>query len=239
MLLVKAYSVSEGEESLRAGADLVFYDIFSPDFPEATGSRESSRLGAYLPRIMDDEELSRALVLLGQKKPAAILTGNLGFLAWRAEFNVPVYTDYSMNTFNDLDTLFFRRYGATPILSPELSIDEMREIKDKDVVVFCHGDIILVNTLIALKEKRLIDEKGSNFAVRREDSYWQVLNSRPYGLFNDILTLRAMGFGQFFIDKQDKGAYLTELYRGILAGKPVDRKKRRGHTAGHLYRPVR
>lgn len=240
-LLVKAYSSGEGVESLHAGADTVFYNIFSPDFPEARESQKRSPFGACLPRMMNDEELARALDLLRRKKPAAILAGNIGFLAKRAEFDVPVYLDYSLNAFNDLDLMYFRRYRVTPVLSPELSLQEMSELQDRDAAIFCHGDIVLMNTLVPLKEERLLDEKGLSFPVRRESDpgVWQVLNSRPFGLFNDIVKLHEMGFQQFFIDMQGKGAYFTGLYRKILLGGMADRRKRKGYTSGHLYRPVR
>ncbi|MDD5038045.1 MAG: U32 family peptidase, partial [Dehalococcoidales bacterium] len=237
-LLVKAYSVSEAMESRRAGADLVFYNILAPDFPETEESQSGSSPGAYLPRIMSDDELSQALNLLKKKKPGAILTGNLGFLARRTEFKVPVFLDYSLNAFNDLDLIFFRRYNVIPIISPELSLSELAELQNKDVVVFCHGDVALVNTLVELEDKELISEKGLAFPVRKEAGYGQILNSRPFGLFNDIQKLRTIGFSQFFIDKQNEGAYFTTLYRNILKHDVADRRKRKGYTAGHLYRPV-
>lgn len=233
-LLVKVYSLKEAMETLNAGADVVFYDIFSSDFPD----RSNLSIGAYLPRILNDEELSLALTVLREKKPAAILTGNLGFLAQRHEFKVPAYLDYSLNTFNDLDILFSHRHNVTPMLSPELSLKEMAQIHNKDAVIFCHGDIVLVNTKIEPKDKELTDEKGSVFLVRREASYWQILNSRPFGVFNDVRKLCELGFSQFFIDRQGKGPQLTALYRRILQEDVSDRRKRKGHTSGHLYRPV-
>jgi hypothetical protein len=65
-----------------------------------------------------------------------------------------------------------------------------------------------------------------------------VLNSRPFGMFNDVRKLHAAGFNQFFIDKQGKGAYYAGLYRNILKQEVLNRRMRKGYTAGHLYRPV-
>lgn len=236
-LMVKAYSLAEARESSQAGADIVFYNIFSQDFPKREQWHEHSLLGTYLPRIMSDEDLNLAISLLNSKNPPAILTGNLGFLPHRVKFNVPVYLDYALNTFNDLDLLFFQKYNVTPILSPELSLNEMKQLQNKNVVIFCHGDIVLVNTLIELSQK-LVNEKGAVFPVRKENSYWQILNSRHFGLFNDIRKLISAGFSQFFIDKQSNGAYFTALYQNILKQDVNDRRLRKGHTSGHLYRPV-
>ncbi|MDO8567717.1 MAG: U32 family peptidase [Dehalococcoidales bacterium] len=233
-LLVKVYSLDEAREASRAGADIVFYNIFAPDFPREW--EEAALLGAYLPRIMNDEELGKAVTWLRRKKPLAIMTGNLGFLASRSEFRVPVYLDYSLNCFNDFDWLFFQRYDVTPILSPELSLNELSRMRNKEAAVFCHGDIVLVNTLIEIKDKELVAE--NTFPVRREGSYRQILNSHPYGVFNDVKKLRGLGFSQFFIDKAGEGAHFAALYRNMLQHFVTDRRLRKGYTSGHLYRPV-
>src|ERR1035437_1066107 len=177
---------------------------------------------------MSDTELSRAVALLGRKKPGAILNGNLGFLARRSAFEVPVYLDYSFNVFNDIDTLYFRKYNVIPILSPELALGEMTAFKDREVVILCHGDIVLVNTKIEIKDEKLVDEKGFEFPVRKEDGYWQILNSRPFGVFNDIRKLRTIGFNQFYVDQQDESAYFVLLYRNMLKQGVPDRKERKG-----------
>ena len=234
-LLVKAYSRIEAEESLHAGADIVFYNIFAADFPD---KNTGSHIGAYLPRIMNDTDLSHAITLLKEKNPPAIMTGNIGFLAYRNDFKVPVYLDYSYNIFNDLDILFLQEHNVIPMASPELSLRELLSFRNKNIVLLCHSDIVLVNTLIEIKDKELCDEKRNIFTVRQEGNYRQILNSKPFGLFNDIQKLRVAGFSQFFIDKQGEGPRFVALYRNILHGAAASRALRRGHTAGHLYHPV-
>jgi collagenase-like PrtC family protease len=236
--MARAYSLDEAREITKSEADIVFYDIFAPDFPDSGQWKERTMMGAYIPRILNDAELNRAFALLGRKKPRAIMTGNLGFLTRRTTFDAPVYLDYSLNIFNDLDSNYFRKYNSIPILSPELSLVELAGFKDREAVIFCHGDIPLVNTLIDLKVERLVDEKGYEFKIRKEGNYWQILNSRPFGMFNDIKKLRSIGFNQFFIDQQDKSAELVLLYRNILKAPVQDRRLRKGYTAGHLYKSV-
>jgi collagenase-like PrtC family protease len=236
--MAKAYSMAEAHEIAQSGADIVFYDIFANDYPEAGEWQEQTVLGAYIPRILNDMELNRSIALLSRKKSAAILTGNLGFLPRRASFNVPVYLDYSFNVFNDLDTLFFRQFNVLPILSPELSLVELTGFKDREVVIYCHGDIVLVNTCIPMKTDQLKDDKGYVFQVRKEDNYWQVLNSRPFGMFNDIKKLRTIGFNQFYIDQKGESAQQVLLYRNLLKAAVQDRRERKGYTAGHLYKGV-
>jgi len=179
--MARAYSLAEAKEIAGAGADIVFYDIFAPDFPDPGQWQERTIFGAYLPRIMNDADLLRAQAILGRKRPGAVLTGNLGFLAHRSLCEGPVYLDYSLNIFNDLDALFCREQKVVPVLSPELSLVELTGFKDREAVIFCHGDVVLVNTCIELKEDKFRDEKGLIFPVRKEYNYWQILNSRPFG----------------------------------------------------------
>jgi collagenase-like PrtC family protease len=237
-LLVKTYSIAEAVESARAGADIVFLDIFHPEFPDKKDWREKAMLGAYLPRILNDVELDAALDLLKSKSPAGMLIGSLGFLPACAGLEVPKYLDYALNTFNDTDISFVKKYNAMPIMSPELSLSELSQLKDKDVVIFCHGDVILVNTMIDPGTGELLDEKEARFRVRQEYRYWQILNSRPFGMFDAVAELQKQGFLQYYIDRQGRGADSVRLYRRILNRETVNRRARKGYTSGHLYKPV-
>jgi collagenase-like PrtC family protease len=237
-ILVRAYSQAEALQTAAAGADTVFYNILAPDFPAAGEWKQPALLGAYLPRILSDGELARVVARVREKKPRAVLSANLGWLEFRREFAGTVYLDYALNAFNDLDTAFFRRFEAVPVISPELSLAEMEQLRDRDVVILAHGDAVLLNTLIPLREGKLVGDQGLAFPVRKEAGYWQVLNSRPLGLFNDTRRLVSLGFRRFYIDKAGQGAKWAELYRRMLKEEVPDRRLRKGHTSGHLYRPV-
>ncbi|MCX8126556.1 MAG: U32 family peptidase, partial [Dehalococcoidia bacterium] len=237
-LLVKVYSLTEAMDAVRAGADFVFYDILASDFPAREEWTLGPVLGAFLPRIAGDALIVDVVERLKEKRPWAVLAGNLGFLAFRDQISCPVYLDYSLNAFNGLDLEFFRRFGVTPVLSPELSMKELEIFQSNDVVILCHGDVVVMNTKIEIGVGELVDERGYKFAVRRENGYWQVLNSRPMGLFNDIRKLTAMGFSQFLIDKAGEGPRWVHLYRSMLEHEVSDRRLRKGYTSGHFYRPV-
>jgi collagenase-like PrtC family protease len=237
-LLVKAYSMPEAVESAQAGADIVFLDIFHREFPDAGNWHEKALLGAYLPRIMNDSELASALDLLKIKSPAAILIGNMGALPACAGIDVPKFVDYSLNTFNDLDIQFVKGFNAVPLMSPELSLSELSQLKNKDMVIFCHGDIALVNSMIDPGAEELLDEKGSRFRVRKEDKYWQILNSHPFGLFDAVQNIRKLGFSSFYIDREDRGADSVRIYLALLNAGTVNRRARKGFTSGHLFKPV-
>jgi len=236
--LSRAYSLEEAREIAESGADIVFYDIFAEDFPEISRWNERTAIGAYIPRILTDQELNNAVSICSKKNPAAVLTGNLGLLARRNSIKVPVYLDYTMNVFNDLDILYYRQLNVVPIVSPELTMMEITSLRDREVVIMVHGDIPLVNTKIEIEAEKLTDNKGYVFPVRKEHGYWQILNSQPYGIFSDIRKIRNMQFNQFYVDQQGQSARYVLLYRDMLRKEVNDRNLRKGFTSGHLYKSV-
>ena len=81
------------------------------------------------------------------------LVGNLGLLGQK--LNLPLYLDYNCNTFNDYNLDYYSKFGSTPIISPELSIEELKSFKNKDFIFFCHGKIRLMTLAHDLKEKKI------------------------------------------------------------------------------------
>jgi len=233
-LLVKVYTRSDAEAALQAGATRVFYSIFADDFSECTAL-------PYIPRILADDEAADARHRIAESDPTAILLGNLGLLPSLdcSGATKRIYLDYSANSFNDLDVAFVHRYGAVPVVSPELTLAELVAFRSKDFAVLVHGRPVLMTTKYPLPGERLEDERGFVFPVRREFTYTQILNSFPIGLFNDIQRLCEVGITKFFLDLTDGNAgRIVGLYQDVLAGKLVKKSARRKHTRGHFTRGV-
>lgn len=233
-LLVKVYTRSDAEAALQAGATRVFYSIFADDFSECTAL-------PYIPRILADDEAADARHRIAESDPKAILLGNLGLLPSLdcSGATQRIYLDYSANSFNDLDVAFVHRYGAVPVVSPELTLAELVAFRSKDFAVLVHGRPVLMTTKYPLPCEQLEDERGFVFPVRREFTYTQILNSFPIGLFNDIQRLCEVGITKFFLDLTDGNAgRIVGLYQDVLAGKLVKKSARRKHTRGHFTRGV-
>lgn len=233
-LLVKVYARSDAEAALQAGATRVFYSIFADDFSESMAL-------PYIPRILADEEAADALHRIAESDPTAVLLGNLGLLPSLdcSGATRRIYLKYSANIFNDLDVAFVHRYGAVPVVSPELTLTELAAFRSKDFAVLVHGRPVLMTTKYPLPCERLEDERGFVFPVRREFTYTQILNSRPMGLFNDVQRLCEVGITKFFLDLTDGNAErIIGLYQDVLAGKIVKKSARRKHTRGHFSRGV-
>jgi collagenase-like PrtC family protease len=232
-ILVKVYSNVAAEGALKAGATTVFYSIFAHDFPE-------SHVSPYIPRMLSDSDAANAITKVHEDDSGAILLGDLGLITHLSKpGSRTVYLDYSANIFNDIDLAFIQRYGAVPVVSPELNRAELSAFKNKNFAVLVHGRPVLMNTKYQLKEGSLKDERGFVFPVREEFKYTQILNSLPIGLFNELSKLCDAGITKFFFDLSDGNAEkIIRLYKDILNGRPVKKSLRRKHTRGHFNRGV-
>jgi collagenase-like PrtC family protease len=232
-ILAKVYSCEDAEGALKAGATTVFYSVFAHDFPESHAS-------PYVPRMLSDSDTADAITKVHEDGSDAVLLGDLGLISHLSKpGSRTVYLDYSANIFNDIDMRFIKKYGAVPVVSPELNRAELSTFKNKNFAVLVHGRSVLMNTKYPLKEASLKDERGFIFPVRREFKYTQILNSLPIGLFNEIHKLLDAGITKFFFDLTDgTAAKILAVYRGILRGKTAKKSVRRYHTHGHFNRGV-
>lgn len=228
VLLVKVYSAKAGEEALRNGADKVFYNIFAKDF--------ENKFGAFVPRILNDADVEKAVSLVEKFGVKDVLVGDLGmYVKLRNDSELNLYLDYSNNVFNDIDVNFFN--GATPIISPELSFQELQQFKNKDFAVLAHGRVVLMNTKYEKLPSTLKDEKNYTFPVRKEHTYYQILNSVELGLFEEVLKLKQTGINKIFLDLEKDVSATVKIYRALLDGKSISASKR-GYTKGHWEKGV-
>ncbi|RZN38127.1 MAG: U32 family peptidase, partial [Methanophagales archaeon ANME-1-THS] len=232
-ILAKVYSCKDAEGALKAGATTVFYSVFAADFHESHAS-------PYIPRMLSDSDAADALAKVHEDGSDTVLLGDFGLISHLAKpGSRTVYLEYSANIFNDLDMRFIRKYGAVPVVSPELNRFELSAFHNKNFAVLVHGRPVLMNTRYPLKEASLEDERGFIFPVRREFKYTQIVNSLPIGLFNEIQKLLKVGITKFFFDLTDgNAAKILAVYREILGGKPAQKSVRRYHTRGHFNRGV-
>jgi collagenase-like PrtC family protease len=221
-LLVKVYSVNDAETALNNGADKVFYNIFADDF--------NKDLGAYVPRILTDEDVGKAVELIKKHNVKDVLVGNLGVYVLLKEIkDLNLYLDYDNNVFNDYDLDFFSQ--TTPIISPELSKKDLLNFKNKNFVVFAQGRVVIMNTKYESLPKSLKDEKHYTFPVRKEYNYYQILNSKELGLFEKVKDF------SLFLDLDKDVEKLVKIYYDILNGKNIEISKK-SYTKGHWEKGV-
>jgi collagenase-like PrtC family protease len=224
-LFVKCYNQKSAQDADRHKADLIYYDILKEDCEEVKKQITHSKFFVYTPRILNDKELINIVKKINKLKPDGVLVGNRGLISQLKDYEL--HLDYSFNTFNDIDI------KEIPIISPELSFEEISNLKNKNIILLTHGDLILMNTKEPIKAPELIDEQDRHFQVRNNHGINEILNCKPLGLFNQAIKFKELGIKYFFIDTKEPRKFI-QIYRDILSGKPFDDKKlRKGHTSGY------
>lgn len=220
-LLVRVYNKKDAILAAENGADIIYYDIFAKDFNE-TQKIIKTPLYAVTPRIMFDSDLDKIESLINKKNPKGLLIGNLGFHNMKFEKNIDIHLDYNCNCFNDYNLAYLEDLGFFPIISPELSIKEQTEFKNKNFATLVHGKIKLMTLAHDLPEGIIADEKGFKFKINKIYNGCEVLNEKEIGLFNKTKNLLNSGINNFYLDTDKDVGNITKIYRQILDGKTVD-----------------
>jgi collagenase-like PrtC family protease len=233
-LYVTVHSKNDAIDALKAGADIIYYDITKNNFNEIKqcAHEYKKRCFAKTPRILDDKSLEKIQKLLIRYTPDGVLIGNPGI-----KTDLEKHYDYSFNIYNDIDISELSE-SEKPIISPEINFDELKSLKQKDIIVFIHGDIILMETKEDIKAPELVDEEERHFLVRKQPftKTTEILNSKQLGIFNEIKRLISIDINQFYIDTQKDVFRIVKEYKEIIAGKKSTLKK--GYTLGHFRRGV-
>ncbi|MEK6878507.1 MAG: U32 family peptidase, partial [Nanoarchaeota archaeon] len=141
-------------------ADIICLDMFNKDF-EKIKKQLTKPLYAVTPRIMFNSNLSEIAKRIKEISPTGLVAGNLGIV--NMNFKLPIILDYNSNCFNDSQLNYYESLKTIPIVSPELSLKEVEEFKNKNFIVFVHGKIRLMTLAHNLQENILRDERGFNF----------------------------------------------------------------------------
>jgi collagenase-like PrtC family protease len=216
MLIARVYSMKDALIADKY-ADIICLDAFDKDFEAAKGKAQRP-VYAVTPRIMFDSDMKRIESRIGEIKPDGLIAGSMGML--KMNLGLPIILDYNSNSFNDLQLDYFKGLGSRAIISPELSIDELTQFKNKDFIVFAHGKIRLMTLAHDMQEGKITDERGFDFHVGKIFNGTQILNGKELGLFHKVKNLTAVGINQFYIDTDQNVEQVLNAYRRILDGKP-------------------
>ncbi len=239
MLLARAYNREDAFAAAEEGADIVYFDLFDDDFNEIKEGI-SSKLFGITPRIMPDSDIETIFGLIRQKNPDGLLIGNLGLLKY--SLNIPLHIDYNCNCFNDIDVSYFSDYknnDITPIISPELSLRELRNFRNKRFITLVHGKIRLMTLRHELGEGTIKDEKGRAFITGKIRNGTEITNEKELGLLSKASTLVSAGMNNLFIDTDRNVREIIKFYRRILNNEKVnDGRIKNKYILGWSYRGV-
>ncbi len=235
-LIVRAYNMEDAIIASKEGADIIYFDLFNNDFIKLK-SQISSKLFGITPRIMLDSDIEQIKKEIALKEPDGIFAGNIGIL--NLGLTVPIHLDYNINIFNDIDLDYVLKKGATPIISPELSLHELKQFQNKNFIVFVHGKIKLMTLRHKLDKGDIRDQTNAVFHVNAIHNGSEILNGKELGLFSLCSSLPKEGITNFFIDTDKRIGEVTALYRQILDQKPVkDRKIKKKYVVAWFYKGV-
>ena len=236
-IFVKVYSKKAALEADKAKADIIYYDLLKDDFKELKKQIKNSKLFAYTPKILSDNDINIIVEKIKDINPDGILVGNSGLLKSLAFLpDESIHLDYSFNCFNDIALSF---YPSIPIISPELSFKGLSEFKNKNFICLIHGDIVLMTSRETIKAPELVDEEKRHFRTRTYHGCTEILNSKQLGLFNKARDLVNQGIRYFYIDTNKDAAKFIRIYKKIINGESFDDSRiRKGYTTGHFDKEV-
>jgi collagenase-like PrtC family protease len=230
-LLFRAYNEKDVAKAFDNGADVVYFDIFSDDFPKIRRDFNKKTLFGITPRIMLDKDISLIKSLIDKNKPDGLFVGNVAAL----NFNLPSHLDYNLNTFNDIDIVHTK---ALPIISPELSINDLKSFSNKNFGVLVHGKIRLM-TLFHNVNGLLKDDKGNLFHANKIHNGSEIINNKELGLLSKTKILVDSGINKFYVDTDKNVSKVISYYRAMLDGKSLnDSNLRRGYVLGWSIKGV-
>jgi len=233
-IFAKVYNKKSALAADKAKADIIYYDVAKDDCSEVKGLLNNSRFFVYTQRILSDRQVVEVADRIEKIRPDGVLVGNRGLLKFLD--GRELHLDYSFNCFNDVDLSCYR---GTPIISPELNIKEVADLKNKNFIVLVHGDLVLMNSKQRLDARELVDEEGRRFRVRRRQDVTEILNTKQLGLFNKARDYLKGGVKYFMVDVEKDADKFIRIYRKILNLELFDDSRiRKGHTTGHFNRGV-
>jgi len=235
-LLVKVYNKKDALEACDSGADIVYFDILDKNFTEIKNILSCKTFG-ITPRIMLDKDIDMILNAIKDKKPDGLLIGNIGLL--NHNLGLPIHVDYNSNCFNDLNIDYYEKLNAMPIISPELSFNELKQFKNKKFAVLVHGKIRLMTLRHNLNSCEIKDERNSRFFVNKIFNGSEIINEKELGLLSKSKQLNDAGINNFFVDTEKNVKDIVAFYRNVLDNKKVDDSRiKKDYVLGWSYRPV-
>lgn len=200
------------------------------------------------PHNRDIEGIREHIDLLGRLRPDAVIISDPGVFSLFTERapDMDIHISTQANITNTEAARFWQKAGAKRlILSRELSIDEIREIRDKtdiELEVFVHGSICMsysgrcyISSFLADRSAntgectnscrwnyRLMEEKrpGEYFPVYEDDRGTYMMSSKDLCLIGCLPLLRDAGINSFKIEGRMKGinyaAGVVKTYREAI-----------------------
>lgn len=242
-LSIMVSGVEEARAAIDAGADRIYIGLEGLGRARPISIKKLEELMSLarskgckivpsLPRIQKPGEEKEWEGLL-QLPCDNIMVGNLGSLKWAQERKRFIFTDYSLNIFNNVSLNYLLNTGVESIcLSPELSFKQLQDLRPLNKTeVLIHGELILMLSQFCILRTMLGDEEGKCPAFCRQSDYllkddkgykfpvsgdsncrFYLFNSRTLCLLDDLEKVLTMGIGSIRIEaRRDTPRQISEI----------------------------
>ena len=218
-----------------------FDEIFVPLEQYALGMNE--KMGVMLPEVIFDSQLPATEKMLEAAKKAGAkraLAGNLGHIDLAKQYGFDVFGDFRLNVTNASSAAELQRLGIGDfVLSPELSLAQLRDIGAGSAVVYGRIPLMITEKCVGKEiggcEKcqsgklTLTDRRGVSFPVlQRFEHRSAIFNSVPVYMADKADDLaRAKLSRQHFIFTTETRAECEQIIKNYIQKRPTDKPIKR------------
>ncbi len=174
--------------------------------------------GVVMPPVIFDSETEKVEQQLKKAKnngAVHCLVGNVGHVELAEKYGFVVHGDYRLNVYNNQSILAYDEMDSV-IVSPELTLAQIRDIKGKKSVVV-YGRVPLMTLEKKTGQKVLRDRKKIAFPVLKEGGREIVINSVPIYMADKSDLLKKNGvFDTHFIfttESKDEVLDIINMYK--------------------------
>ncbi len=188
-----------------------YFDIIYLPLDRYTKNTSNVANGVILPPVIPDSELDRCDEMLAKaKKLGAMhaLVGNIGHIELAKKHGFVLHGDYRLNIYNRQASELYGSIFEDVILSPELILPQIRDIKNNRSVII-YGKLPLMTLERKVGADSLRDRKGVVFPIVNEGGRDILLNSVPVYMADYHDKLKAAGIDSchfIFTDEGQRGA---------------------------------
>jgi putative protease len=278
LLSVQVDTLVKAQDALKAGADVLIVggDSYSLPLLKQDDYKTISQLvrGAgkkwaiATSRIVAEKQLPyyrQAFAYWQTLQPDYFLIANNGLWEMAQKTGIPLWTDYSLNTYNGQSILFWQEAGASGVtLSPELTMKQVESLVEKTplpleclvegplemmVSEYCVEGSFLGNlqsgscSFHCRQETFLQDRKQEHFPLKHDQfGRTHILNGHSLSMAANLEQMAKIGVHTLRIDGRsfslDKLRELVMLYRNVLNGEEKVEENIPHTTRGHYFRGV-
>ena len=210
-----------------------FFDVIYTPIEKYNGETN----GVSLPPVVYDSDMEKMKTLIDRARSMGaehILIGNLGHLALARESGMRIHGDFRLNISNNYSAGYIEELGFEDmILSPELTMPRLRDIKGKSsAVVYGRLPLMITEKCIGKEigdcdacnagKLTLVDRKGISFPVLQSFGHRSIIvNSLPHYMADRSKELDSNGITMshfiFTVESKAEVAKVIDAYKRSLA----------------------